>query len=382
MSLKEKALKLHKKIRGKISIQPTIKITKNNLPLLYTPGVAEASIEIFRNKEKVYEYTRKWNSVAIVTDGSRVLGLGNVGPEAALPVMEGKALLYKALGGVDAYPICLKTQEVEEIIEIVEKISPSFGGINLEDIDSPKCFEIERALQKKLDIPVFHDDQYGTGIVVLAALINALKVVGKELQSARIAIAGAGAGGTGVVKVLHAAGARNLLVVDSKGIIYRGREELNVYKKELAEITNPENLTGSLKDASKAADAFIGLSGVKNLLQGKMIKLMAENPIIFALSNPYPEILPAVAKKFGAKVVATGCSDFPNQVNNSLVFPGLFRGLLDARASAFTLDMCISAAYAIAKLVKPRADKILPSMHDKRVVKSVANAVAKIAVNK
>jgi len=383
MSLKEEALLLHRKFRGKIATSVKVPLkTQRDLVLAYTPGVAEVSREIARNRNSVFDYTSKGNSVAIVTDGSRVLGLGNLGPEAALPVMEGKAALFKAFGDVDALPLCLSTQDAEKIVGVVKAISPGFGGINLEDIETPKVLEIKQRLIQELEIPVFHDDGDGTAVVTLAGLINALKVVGKSFEEATFTIAGAGSAGYEIARILHRVGARKIIVVDSRGIIRRGRKEgMNRFKEELAKITNPENITGQLEDALRGADVFIGVSAVPGLLRGEMIKTMAEDPIIFALTNPEPEILPEEALRAGARVVATGSSQFPNQANNLLVFPGFFRGLLDSRAKSVTEEMKIAAAEAIAGMVggKLGPQRILPRAVDKKIARRVAAAVAKTA---
>ncbi|MEM4724578.1 MAG: NADP-dependent malic enzyme [Candidatus Hadarchaeum sp.] len=384
MSLKEEALARHRRFRGKIATSVKVPLkTQRDLVLAYTPGVAEVSREIVRNPESVYDYTSKWNTIAVVTDGSRVLGLGNIGAEAALPVMEGKAALFKEFGCVDAVPLCLSTQDAEEIVKIVKAVSPNFGGINLEDIETPKVLEIKERLIKELNIPVFHDDGDGTAVVTLAGLTNALKVVGKKLEEVTIIIAGAGSAGYEIARILHKVGARRIIVVDSKGIIYRGRKEgMNRFKEALAKITNPENITGGLVDALKGADVFIGVSAVPNLLNAEMIRSMAREPIIFALTNPDPEILPDEARSAGASVVATGSSQFPNQANNLLVFPGFFRGLLDARAKAVTDEMKIAAAEAIAGLVGKRelsAGRILPQAVDRKIARKVAQAVCESA---
>jgi len=359
---------------GKIEIRSRYKLTKHNLPVLYTPGVAKISRAIAKDKKKAYGLTWKQNSVAIITDGSAVLGLGNIGPEAALPVMEGKALLFKELAGIDAVPIVLATQDSGEIIETVKNIAPAFGGINLEDISAPRCFEIEKELAKKLDIPVFHDDQHGTAIVVLAGLINALKVVNKKINQAKIVISGAGAAGTAVTKSLVKFGARNITVCDSKGVIFKGRKNIGKgAKKEIAKLTNPNNFKGSLKKALEGADVFIGVSA-PDLLAPQDVKKMNSDAVVFAMSNPSPEISYKEAKRGGAAVVATGRSDFPNQINNALVFPGIFRGALDTRTRFITDRIKIKAALAIAGLVKnPKNDRIVPEVLDKRVVKAVAN---------
>jgi len=382
--LLKKALELHKKFRGKIEIAVKVPVkTEKDLALVYTPGVAEVSKEIAKCREKVFDYTAKWNTIAIVTDGSRVLGLGNIGAEAALPVMEGKSALFKEYGDVDAIPICLSTQDTEKIIETIKYISPVFGGINLEDIDSPKVFEIREKLKSELDIPIFHDDRDGTSIVVLAALINALKIVGKRLNEISVAIAGAGSAGFGITEILLKAGVKNIIVTDSKGIIYRGRKEgMNKYKEELARTTNPENKSGTLEEAMKNSDVLIGVSAISNLINKEMIRKMSSDAIVFALSNPDPEILPDEALDAGARIVATGRSDFPNQVNNLLIFPGIFRGILDVREKEITNNAKIAVANAIAGLVdenKLNEDYILPKVTDKNVAREVAKVVRELA---
>jgi len=380
--LEKEALSLHKKHKGKLSIASKIKLNKKNLALAYTPGVATVSKEIFKNKKSVYDYTMKNNSVAVVTDGSAVLGLGNIGPEAALPVMEGKAILFKEFAGIDAFPICLQTQKTEEIISIVKNIAPVFGGINLEDINAPRCFEIEEKLQN-IGIPVFHDDQHGTAIVVLAALLNSAKVIKKNFSSLKVVVNGAGPAGVAISRLLICndfnskicKSVKDIIVLDSHGIIHKGRKNLATFKKNLARITNKENIKGDLADAIKDADVFIGVSR-PGLLKPAMIKSMNKNPIVFALANPIPEIMPSDAKKAGAKIIATGRSDFPNQVNNVLVFPGIFRGALNARIKKITEKMKIKAAYALASTVKnPTPSKILPSIFDKSIVSVIAKAV-------
>lgn len=381
--LSKEALKLHKKLKGKLEIKSKVKLkTKYDLSLAYTPGVAVPCLKIKEDLKKVYDYTWKGNTVAIVTDGSAVLGLGNIGPYAALPVMEGKAILFKEFGNVDAIPICLGTQDVEEIIDIVKKISPSFGGINLEDISSPRCFIIERRLNEELEIPVFHDDQDGTAIVVLSALLNSLKLVNKKIEDVKIVINGAGAAGIAITKILYKAGARKIILCDREGIIYRGRKENMNFAKE--EVLNylMESKKGTLKDAMKESDVFIGVSG-PNLVTEEMIKSMNKNPIVFAMSNPVPEIFPDKAKKAGAYIVGTGRSDFPNQINNLLAFPGVFRGTFDAKAKKITERMKLAASYAIANYIPERKLSplcIIPSALDKNVVKMVAKAVKKAAL--
>ncbi len=390
MNLDKESLKLHKKYKGKIALGSTVPLRdRKDLSLAYTPGVAVASLAIARDPIKVFDYTAKGRMVAVVTDGSAVLGLGNIGPWAALPVMEGKAILFKEFGGVDAFPIALATQDVDKIVETVKLISPMFGGINLEDISAPRCFEIEERLINELNIPVFHDDQHGTAIIVLAGLINATKVVGKKLADCKIVINGAGAAGTAAAKLLleythsHASkhgsesGAGDIIVLDTKGTIYKDRGDLNKYKAEIAAKTNKNNLIGDLGKAIVGADIFIGVSK-PGILKTKMIKSMACDSVIFAMANPVPEIMPKEAKKAGAAVVATGRSDFPNQVNNLLAFPGVFRGLLSGRIGRVTSIMKIAAAEALARHVKnPTPTNIIPSALDKSVVEVVARAIMK-----
>jgi len=372
------AIQLSKKLGGKIEVRSKIKLTKKNLATLYTPGVAEVSRAIAKNKRLAREYTIKKNTVAVISDGSAVLGLGNIGPEAALPVMEGKALLFKELAGVDAIPIVLATQDTEEIIQIVKALSPTFGGINLEDISAPRCFEIEERLKEELGIPVMHDDQHATAIVVLAGLLNALKVVDKKMSKIKIVISGTGAAGVAIAKLLLSAGAKNIVMVDSQGIIFKERTGgLNGSKMEIAHITNPENLQGTLQKALEKADVFIGVSG-PNLLTAKDISRMETDAIVFAMANPVPEIMPDVAKRGGAKVVATGRSDFANQLNNVLVFPGIFRGVLDNNVRSITQKHKLAAAYAIAGLIKnPKSGKIISEALDKKVAKAVAGVFKK-----
>ncbi len=368
------SIQLSKKLGGKIEIRSKQKLTKQNLPILYTPGVAEVSKAIAKNKKLAFEYTIRKNAVAVVSDGSAVLGLGNIGPEAALPVMEGKCLLFKELAGVDAFPIVLNTQDTEEIIKIVKAIAPTFGGINLEDISAPRCFEIEERLKKELDIPVFHDDQHGTAIVVLAGLINALKVVGKNIKKVKIVISGAGAAGIAITKLLIKYGARNITLVDSQGIIHKERKiGMNCAKEEIAHLTNHNGLNGTLSDALKDADIFIGVSA-PNIVTQKDIENMNKKAVVFAMSNPVPEIMPDDARKGGAVVVATGRSDYPNQINNVLAFPGLFRGVLDNKVKVITDEHKLMAAKTLASLVKkPDCGKIITSTLNKKAVKAISD---------
>jgi malate dehydrogenase (oxaloacetate-decarboxylating) len=380
MDYKSKSLQAHKKYRGKLEVRSKMPIrNKNDLSVAYTPGVADVSNAIAKDTSLAYEYTIKGNSVLVVTDGSAVLGLGNIGPEAAMPVMEGKAALFKTFAGIDAYPICLATQDTEEIIRTIKNISVGFGGINLEDISAPRCFEIEERLKAELSIPVMHDDQHGTAIVVLAALINALRVVKKSEKEVRIVINGAGSAAMAIFNLLmlYCVPSRNITMVDSRGIVHAGRNDLNSYKKKIASISNGENREGGLKEALVGADVFIGVS-VANSLQPEWVEDMADQPVVFAMANPNPEISLERAKKTKIRVFGTGRSDYPNQINNVLVFPGIFRGALDARVPAITDEMKLAAAQAIARLVSPHELKpgyILPKPFDMRVVKAVANAV-------
>jgi len=371
-------IELSKKLGGKIEIKSKQKLTKQNLAVLYTPGVAKVSLAVAKNKKLSFEYTIRKNAVAVVSDGSAVLGLGNIGPEAALPVMEGKALLFKELGMVDAIPIVLATQDTEEIIKIVKALEPTFGGINLEDISAPRCFEIEERLKEEMNIPVMHDDQHGTAIVVLAGIINALKVVKKNIKEVKIVVSGSGAAGVAITKLLLLHGAKNVLVVDSTGIIFKEREGgLNQSKMEIAKITNPKNVKGQLKEALESADIFIGVSA-PNLINHKDVTLMNNDAIVFAMSNPVPEIMPEEALKGGAAVVATGRSDYPNQINNVLAFPGIFRGALDNRVKKITEKHKLEAAKALAALVKnPTRDKIIPEALNRQAAKVVANVFKK-----
>lgn len=384
---KEEALNFHKNNfpgNGKIEVRSKVPVeTFKDLTLAYTPGVAEPCKEIHTNPQMVHEYTAKDNMVAVVTDGTAVLGLGDIGPEAGLPVMEGKAVLFKSLAGVDAFPICLATKDPDKIIETVELMAPSFGGINLEDISAPRCFYIEEELKKRLDIPVFHDDQHGTAVVTLAGLLNALKLVGKKISDVKVVFSGAGAAGIACAKFYLAAGVKDVIVCDSKGIIYEGREEgMNLYKDEIAKITNKEGLQGSLADAMKGSDVFVGVS-VAGIVTEDMVRSMADDPIVFACANPVPEIMPEKALKAGAKVVATGRSDYPNQINNVLGFPGIFRGALDVRAKDINEEMKVAAAEAIASLIPEnelRPDYIITTPIDERVMPAEAAAVAEAAM--
>lgn len=370
------ALTFHKKFKGKIEVISRVPVTtKEELSLAYTPGVAEPCKEIAYDVGKVYDYTRKGNLVAVVSDGSAVLGLGNIGPEASLPVMEGKCILFKQFGGVDAFPIVLNTQDVDEIVETIVRISPGLGGINLEDISAPRCFEIERKLNERLNIPVFHDDQHGTAIVVLAGLINACIVTGKAIESLSIVINGAGAAGIAIAKLLIAAGVTSIILVDSVGTIYEGREGMNQEKMEMARITNTKKKIGGLSEAIDGADVFVGVSKAGALTK-EMVTTMNTDAIVMALANPVPEIMPDEAFAGGARIVATGRSDFKNQINNVLAFPGIFRGLLDARLTAVTIEMKLAAAKAIASCVShPTEDKIIPDVFDTQVSLRVAEAV-------
>ncbi|MBO6621984.1 MAG: NADP-dependent malic enzyme [Balneola sp.] len=372
------SIEAHKKARGKISIEPKMPLdTKDDLSIAYTPGVAEPCREISNDIEKAYDYTAKGNLVAVVSDGSAVLGLGNIGPEASLPVMEGKAVLFKKFANVDAIPIVLSTQNTEEIITAVKAIAPTFGGINLEDISAPRCFEIEERLKKELSIPVFHDDQHGTAIVTLAGMFNACKLTGRKLKDLKVVINGAGAAGVAIVKLLFEAGVKEVIMCDSRGIIHTGRTDLNDTKKKMSKLTNKSNVTGDLKDAVKDSDVFIGVSAPGVLTQ-EMVKTMTKDPIIFAMANPTPEIMPDEAREAGARIIATGRSDFANQINNVLAFPGLFRGALDARTNNLTSAMFIEVAKAIADSVEDLSEeKIIPSPFDDRVPGRVAEAVRK-----
>ena len=382
MDYAKESLKLHYELKGKLEITPRAKVdSKEALSLAYTPGVAEPCLVIQKDAEKSYELTRRWNTVAVVTDGTAVLGLGDIGPEAGMPVMEGKCVLFKAFGDVDAIPLCVRTKDVEEIVKTVSLLAGSFGGVNLEDISAPRCFEIEKRLKEVCDIPIFHDDQHGTAVVTLAGLINALKLTGKKIEEVKIVTSGAGAAGIAIIKLLLSMGAKHVIMTDREGAIYKGRENLNPIKMEMAEITNLSMEKGSLSDVIKNADVFIGVSA-PGTLNKDMVKSMAEKPIIFACANPIPEIFPEDAKEAGAAVVSTGRSDFPNQINNVLCFPGIFRGALNVRAKDINDEMKVAAAYAIAELVSDQelnAEYILPAAFDERVKDAVAKAVAEAA---
>jgi len=384
MSLREDALKLHRDNKGKLEVRSKVPVKdKESLSLAYTPGVAEPCKEIHKDPEAIYEYTSKGNMVAVVSDGTAVLGLGNIGAPASLPVMEGKAVLFKCFAGVDAFPICLNTSDIDKIVDVVTLMEPSFGGVNLEDIAAPACFEIERKLKERLSIPVFHDDQHGTAIIVLGALINALKLTDKELKDVVIAVNGAGAAGIAITKILLQTGVKDIILCDRNGIIYRGRKEgMNWAKEEMAQVTNRENKKGLLADALVGADVFIGVSSA-NIVTKEMVQSMKKDAIIFAMANPVPEIDPGLAKEAGARIVGTGRSDYPNQINNVLAFPGVFRGALDVRATDINEEMKLAAAYALAGIIPEEElteDYIIPKAFDPRVAPAVAQAVARAAV--
>ena len=382
MDYAKESLRLHGEWKGKIEVTARVPVeTKDDLSLAYTPGVAQPCLEIQKDINKSYELTRRWNLCAVITDGSAVLGLGDIGPEAGMPVMEGKCVLFKAFGNVDAFPLCVRTHDVDEFVNTVALISGSFGGVNLEDISAPRCFEIERRLKERCDIPIFHDDQHGTAVITLAGLTNALKVVGKKKEAVRIVTSGAGAAAIAIVKLLLSAGFKNVTMCDRKGAIYAGRDGLNWIKEEMAQVTNLEKKAGPLSEQLKGADVFIGVSA-PGMVTKEMVQTMNEKAIIFACANPTPEIFPDEAKAGGAAVVSTGRSDYPNQINNVLAFPGIFRGALDVRARDIDDDMMVAAAHAIADLVDDehrRADYIIPDAFDRRVVPAVAQAVAAAA---
>ncbi|GLC30415.1 NAD(P)-dependent malic enzyme [Clostridium omnivorum] len=382
MTIYEESLKFHEEKRGKLEIVSRVPVnTSQDLSLAYTPGVAQPCLEIEKNPDLAYVYTRKWNTIAVVSDGTAVLGLGDIGPLGSLPVMEGKSVLFKTFGDVDAFPIVLDTKDADEIVETVVRIAPGLGGINLEDISAPRCFEIERKLKERLDIPVFHDDQHGTAVVTLAGLINALKIVNKKLEDLKIVTNGAGAAGVAITKLLLSSGVKDITMCDRKGAIYEGRGGLDVSKEEIAKITNLNKTAGSLADALKGADVFIGVSAPGTVTE-EMVKAMNKDAIIFAMANPTPEIFPEDAKKAGARVIGTGRSDFPNQVNNVLAFPGIFRGALDVRAREINEEMKVAAAYAIANSIPENElneDYIIPKSFNKEVQSKVADAVREAA---
>ncbi|MBT2643944.1 NAD-dependent malic enzyme [Bacillus sp. ISL-41] len=384
MTLREEALHMHRVNKGKLESKSKVPVKNaRDLSLAYSPGVAEPCKEIYDKPETVFDYTMKGNMVAVVSDGTAVLGLGNIGPEAALPVMEGKAVLFKSFAGVDAFPICLNTTDVDKIVETVKLLEPTFGGVNLEDIAAPNCFAIEERLKKETNIPVFHDDQHGTAIVTVAGLVNALKIVGKKMNEIKVVANGAGAAGIAIIKLLYSYGVRDIIMCDTKGAIYEGRPNgMNAIKDEVAKFTNRDNVEGSLADAIKGADVFIGVS-VAGALTSEMVQTMNNDPVIFAMANPVPEIMPDEAKAAGAAVIGTGRSDFPNQVNNVLAFPGIFRGALDARATHINEKMKVAAVNAIASLIEESelsSDYVIPGPFDPRVAPAVAAAVANAAM--
>ena len=382
MDVKEKALKMHEDWQGKIEVVSRAKLeTPEDLSIAYTPGVAEPCLKISEDVDLSYKYTRRGNMVAVVTDGTAVLGLGDIGPEAGMPVMEGKCVLFKVFGGVDAFPLCVRSKEVDDIVNTVALLAGSFGGVNLEDISAPRCFEIERKLKERCDIPIFHDDQHGTAVVTAAAMINALKLTGKKLEDIRVVTSGAGAAGIAIIKLLVSLGLKEVIMCDRHGAIYEGRDGLNAEKEEMAKISNLQKKQGSLADMLVGADVFIGVSA-PGTVTPEMVKTMAPNPILFPMANPVPEIMPDLAKEAGAAVIGTGRSDFPNQINNVLAFPGIFRGALDVRARDINDEMKVAAAYAIAGLIDEKdlnPDYIIPNPFDKRVAPAVAKAVADAA---
>ena len=383
LTVGEQSLLLHEKCRGKIEIKSRVQVkTKEDLSLAYTPGVAQPCLEIQKDVEKSYVYTNRWNTCLVVTDGTAVLGLGDIGPEAGMPVMEGKCVLFKEFGNVDAFPLCIKSKDVDEIVNTVYMISGSCGGVNLEDISAPRCFEIEKKLKEKCDIPIFHDDQHGTAVITLAGLTNALRLVGKKKEEVKVAVNGAGAAAISITKLLLTAGIKNVTLCDRTGAIYEGRtEHMNPIKEEMSKITNPDKIQGKLEDIVKGADVFIGVSA-PGALTTEMVKTMAKDAIIFACANPTPEIFPDDAKAGGARVIATGLSDFPNQINNVLAFPGIFRGAFDVRARDINDEMKLAAAHALAHLISDdelSEDYIIPAAFDPRVGKAVAEAVAEAA---
>ncbi len=383
MSIFDESISFHEKIRGKIEIISRVEVnTSRDMSLAYTPGVAEPCLEIQKDPDKAYIYTRKWNTIAVVSDGTAVLGLGDIGPLASLPVMEGKAVLFKSFGDIDAFPIIINTKDVDEIVETIARISPSFGGINLEDISAPRCFEIERKLKERCDIPIFHDDQHGTAIVTLAGLLNALKLVGKELENIKVVVNGAGAAGNSVTKLLLSSGVKNIIMCDRTGALYDGMDRGDAEKKKIAKLTNPEKLKGTLADVIKGADVFIGVSA-PGVLTGSMAGTMNKDSIVFAMANPTPEIFPEDAKKAGVRIIGTGRSDYPNQVNNVLAFPGIFRGTLDVRARDINEEMKVAAAYAIASAIPENElndEYIIPKAFDRGVQRKVAEAVKEAAI--
>ena len=382
MDYAQESLKLHYQWRGKLATIPKAPVaSKQDLSLAYTPGVAQPCLEIQKNRNKSYELTGRWNTVAVVTDGTAVLGLGDIGPEASMPVMEGKCVLFKAFGGVDAIPLCIRSKDVDEIVDTVALLAGSFGGINLEDISAPRCFEIERKLKERCDIPVFHDDQHGTAVVTLAVLINALKIAGKKMKEISLVISGAGAAGVAIIKLLMSMGLEDVVMCDCKGAIYKDRDGLNPIKLEMSETTNRGKKKGSLADVIRGADVFIGVSGPGTVTQ-EMVRSMAKDAILFPMANPIPEIMPGLALEAGAAVVGTGRSDFPNQINNVLAFPGIFRGTFDVRASDINDEMKIAAAYALAALVSDtelNPEYIIPEAFDPRIKEAVASAVSQAA---